>query len=324
LVLVSSGLSVALLVGPQAQQTAVWRGHEGPITDFAFSPGGNVAVSSGLDGTVRIWEVRTGKQTRILAGHDNEVFAVAVSADGRLIASADYDGVILVHTEDGKRRRKLSGFPGWTADVAVSPDGKRIAGWAMDGDIWIWDLGDGRLFRKLEGEKNRWGMALAWSPDGRYLAAGRIAVTIWDPENGERIKTLEGHKDFVRDLAFSPDGRVLASSSMDKTVRVWSLESGENRHVFRPEGLVVFSKDGPVTSPISLPSTSVCFSPDGTLLASGGADRVVRLWDVKTGEMIRRFEGNRMTVTAVSFSPDGKRLGSAGLDRTIRVWDLEK
>jgi WD40 repeat protein len=321
-ILVSVGLSLAP-IRPQEQQAGVWKGHRGAVTDFAFSPGGDFAVSSSLDGSVRTWEAATGTPLQVLSGHSNEVFAVSVSGDGRIV-SADYDGTILVHTKEGALERTLTGFPGWSADVAVSLDGRRAAAWAMDGSLWIWDLSSGSLVRKLEGEKNRWGMALAWSPDGRYLAAGRVAVTIWDAENGEKVSTFEGHRDFVRDLAFSPDGRLLASASMDKTVRVWSLGLGKSLHTFRPADFVVFTKNGTVASPISVPMTCVCFSPDGTALASGGADRVVRLWDIKTGEMLRRFEGHRMTIMAVSFSPDGRRLGSASLDHTIRVWRLDK
>ncbi len=308
----------------QEHQAAVWKGHDGPVTDFGFSPAGDFAVSSSLDGTVRIWATQAGNTVKVLTDHKSEVFAVAMFGNGPLVASTDYSGTVLIHTIAGKLERRLTGFPGWAVDVAVSPDGTQAAAWAMDGGIWIWNLDSGDLIRKLEGEKNRWGMALAWSPDGRFIAAGRVAVTIWNAKSGDKFKTLEGHRDFVRDLAFSPDGRFLASAAMDRTVRIWNLESDELMYTLQPEGFVVFTKSGPVSNPISVPMTCVCFSPDGTLLATGGADRVVRLWDTKTGQMLRQFEGHRMTVTAVSFSPEGKRLGSASLDRTIRIWPLER
>ncbi len=308
----------------QEHQAAVWKGHDGPVTDFVFSPAGDFAVSSSLDGTVRIWATQMGNTVKVLTDHKSEVFAVAIFGNGPLVASTDYSGAILVYTIDGKLKHRLTGFPGWAVDVAVSPDGTQAAAWAMDGGIWIWNLDSGGLIRKLEGEKNRWGMALAWSPDNKLLAAGRVGVTIWNAESGEKVKTLEGHRDFVRDLAFSAGGRFLASAAMDKTVRIWNLESGELMHTLQPEGFVVFTKSGPVSNPISVPMTCVCFSGDGTLLATGGADRVVRLWEAKTGKMVRQFEGHRRTVTAVCFSPDGKRLGSASLDRTIRIWQLDK
>jgi WD40 repeat protein len=304
-----------------SKESTIWKGHEAGITAITLSPDGTRLASSGLDGTIRVWDTTSGRVFKVMRARDAELYAVAFARGGGLLVTTGNTGALTVFdARSGKTVREIKGLDGWSVDLAVSPDGRQVAAWGMDGRIFVWDLERKGPPRALVGESKKWGMALAWSPDGRVLAAGRASITLWDVERGSRLGELAGHKDFIRSLAFSPDGRLLASTGLDKTVRVWNIPEARERYVLKPEGLVHPSTVGPVTEPIRVPLLAVAFSPDGKTLATAGADRLVRLWEVETGRFIRSFEGHTMSVTALAFAPDGKTLFSAGLDKTVRVW----
>ena len=157
---------------------------------------------------------------------------------------------------------------------------------------------------------------------------------------------LKGHTGDVTSVSFSPDGQMLASGSVDKTVRVWDVNTGVllNTLIGHTDMVtsVSFSPDGQMLTSgswdktvilwrgvgIFLPLightsvvTSVSFSPDGNTLASGSSDKTVRLWDVNTGRHLHTLKGHTHKVTSVSFSPDGNTLASGSSDKTVRVWD---
>jgi WD40 repeat protein/energy-coupling factor transporter ATP-binding protein EcfA2 len=119
---------------------------------------------------------------------------------------------------------------------------------------------------------------------------------------------LIGHFDQVRDAAFSPDGSTVATASLDGTIRLWNVATGE------PRASPLRGHTGGVTA--------VAFSPDGRTLASGGDDRTVRLWDAGTGEERGPpLRGHTGAVTDVAFSPDGRTVASGSEDRSLRLWD---
>jgi uncharacterized protein (TIGR03067 family) len=152
--------------------------------------------------------------------------------------------------------------------------------------------------------------ALAFSPDGKVLAAGNgiRGLWLWDVKTGEHLASLEGHTADISCVKFSPDGKILASSSLDTTIHLWDLQAGKYLATLGPMYGSVYSVD---------------FSPDGKAIAIGGTFETIKLRDVATGKTIRTFEGHTKTVYSVVFSPDGKLLASAGEDNVVRLWDVQ-
>ncbi len=153
-------------------------------------------------------------------------------------------------------------------------------------------------------------LSVAFSPDGKFLAAGDTNGTIhlWQISNAQKLLTCKGHRSWVTSVAFSPDGKILASSSStDYTIKLWNTSTGYNLDTLRGHHHGVWS---------------VAFSPDGNTLASGSEDYSVKLWDVHTGECLQTFLGKQSEVWSVAFSPDGNTLANVGDDFTLQLWDI--
>lgn len=212
------------------------------------------------------------------------VRAVAVSADGKVVASGRGNKLHL-YKPTGEFLKTL-------ADPNLkAPDGKPA---------------DAAHISLVE--------SLAFSPDGKTLSSGSYQeVKLWDPDTGTLKQTITGFIDRVVALHYSPDGKFLATGGGAPT------EDGEVK-LFDQAGKPVADFKAPHSDTV----LGVCFSPDSTKLATCGADKFVKVWEVPSGKFLKSFEGHTHHVLDVGWKPDGKLLASGGADNAIKVWDYEK
>ena len=345
-----SGMIMIMLWDTASGQLKTTLDGHGPMV---FSPDGATLASSdsNIDGRVQLWDVASGQPKAALEGSENYgILSMAFSPDGATLASSlassnIYGGVRLWDVASGQPKTTLEGSENYA--MAFSPDGATLASSSIDGGVRLWDVASGQLKTTLNGDWHRIN-SLAFLPDGSALAIAREDGTagLWDMANGLFKAILKEDSRGVLSLAFSPDGSTLASSNWDGTVGLWDMADGlfkvlgeyaDNNHplAFSPDGSTLASgffgmvrlwdtASGQVqdnwpghTRSVS----SVVFSPDCTILASGSLDGTIRLWDVAGGQIKTILENPGGPVNSVAFSPDGSILAS-GSDGTVRLWDV--
>ncbi len=272
--------------------------------ELVFSPDGRWLASGGGNNPVKIWEITTGKETSTLSERSKKATPVTFSLDGRLLACSR-EGVIIIW--DVSTRREVATLGGRSAnEVALSPEGRWLAAFGNPGALW--DLSTGLQIKTLVE-----GISGAFSPDGHMLAIGCRDTTIklWRVGSWQSLGALVGHKDTVEDVAFSPDGRIIASTSgyslTEPTFKLWDVES---RRELRE------------LSGVSGRTSALAFSRDGRWLAASSNYREVKIWDVRSGSQTHTFLGHNDNVTAVTFSSDGRYVASGSWDGAIKIWDL--
>jgi len=303
--------------------------HDGIVRCVDFSPDGSLFATAGTDAIVKIWDSESGALICTLTGHTITVHTAVFSPDGRLLATCGDDHYVGVwRVETGERLRWFEASPSDAIiAVAFDPQGTRLA--TGSGSYWgyhprdysvkIWNLSDGRQlaeFRDFGGAI----YSVAFSPDGRWLAAGSEdgRIRVFDLATGDRSFLGEVSPSAVWSVDFSPSGQWLAAAygrghthgnEPDNRAQVWNWRNGE---------LVCALEHGKRTRDSSVYSAR--FAPDERRLVTVGVDRMARVWEVPSGRQIARYAGHGDHVMSAEFSPSSDRVITGSVDHTVKLW----
>jgi WD40 repeat protein/predicted Ser/Thr protein kinase len=327
----------------------VLRGHRSYVYPVTFSPDGRWIASGDWDNKVRLWDARTGEAACEPLDNGDLVKTLDFSPDGTRLVSARQDRLQVWDVATGRRLKEIQVPAPNILAVEFRPDGVTLAALDGSGGVTIFDDKSGVAVARLHVGAAHDSKALAYSPDGRWLAAAgpdQKTICLFDAHTYEPLAQFPGHEELIRALTFSPDSRRLASCSADHTIRIWQVEGGrwrvrgeENSREVEGGGSRVKIDEGVAPSTVDpSPSTlhpppcqvlsghtdevfAVAFHPDGSRLASAGRDRAVWLWDLARGTEVARLQGHTSYVWSLAFSPDGATLASGSGDFTVRLWD---
>ena len=304
---------VLLMEAASGRTLRLFEGHKQNLVDLDWR--GDRIASVDRDSIVLVWEPDTGAVALTTSVSPFiGIGRIAMSPDGSRVAVATMlNKVSLLELTEGKEVFTTS-IENSLPLLAYSKDGRYLAFSQKSREVCVLDGGPSSLVWSLRGHKETGEtLAVAFSPDGRFLAGGHKQVSVWDASSGEELAPFPQVHNNFRVMAFSPDQQTLAAGSFNLLghpepgeVKVWDVETRQELLTFREH-----------TRNIS----DLAYSPDGRRIASASEDRSVKVWDVRTGRVELNFTNHQGIPHAVAFSHNGTKIASSCADNKVRMWD---
>lgn len=300
--------------------------HSGQVISTIITLDGHKAIS--LDSiSLQIRDLRTGQFLMNIKKEKTYINCVDLTPDGNYAVSGGRSvSEQVMDVWDLTSGTCLRNFGGKTEikKICLTPDGTKVVAACSDENVRVWDMSGGHELWKYEGHYSAIS-CLIISHDGRLAvtAGGGIqygstanqdcTIRVWDMKNGQCLRIMEGHTNFVSCILEIPGSNCIISGSWDHTLRIWDLKSGKCIHVM--EEFTTFS--------IKSSPNCLCLTPDSHYAIYGGTMfGKLLMWDLKSGKMVRSFSGNHgFRINCVCMSRNGRYLIS-GSEKSMHVWDI--
>jgi WD40 repeat protein len=319
-----------------------------PVRGLRFRDDSRSLLAATEDGRVRTYLTDSGAMTSDWMIHPNAIYRLEVARDGSRFAVLGHDAVTVFDPTGRVISYSDVGGTGLSA-MTFSPDGSMILAGGRDRVLRVHNADTGSLIRDIP-LSNGTIRSIGYAPDGKSIAVGG-----WWRIDFLNAATWQKERSFAASAAivvasYSNDGSLLFSSSDNGDIRCWELKTRETTRLSGHEGAVcgAFAPDarsfatGDLAGTLRLWSTAdstqptrqiaahkgrvrcVRFHPTRPLIASGGRDGTIRVFDLATGAIVREFpDYNDSTVQSIDFSPDGTRIAYTRTDRTTVVRQLD-
>jgi WD40 repeat protein len=324
---------------------------EGAIFQVALSRDGRKCASGASSGTVRIWETGTAQCIATLSEHSSLVFSVGLTADGVTAASGGLDGTIRVWNVPGARcTATIQSYMGGIRSISLSRDGELFAAGSVDGSVRVWATRSAARHAVVNAGSGVISVKLTSGAE-RVAIGGYGPVQLWSLSPVRYLRSVTGHAGMVYRVALTTDDTLLATGASDGTLRLCHLTSEDDATVYARYDSsinnVAISGDGQVLAalilneaidlwsvdrhervarfPIGMSRSgwALALSEDGRVLASGGEDGVVRVWDGLEQHPRLTLDAHAGGTLSCALSMDGLYLATSGGDGRVRLWSVD-
>lgn len=286
-----------------ADTAIVFEAHDNYVLDLKFTPDSSTLISCGMDALIRLWSAPGWRHETTLAGHEKSVNSLSLSADGRTLASGSTDGTVRLWTlPGGHLQHTMEVSKKTVAAVAIGPGDDQVASASYGGKVAIWRLDGAPLCAFKASKKNL--SSVTYAASNTLVVSGLGGeLTLWSLPEGEAVGTLAGHATAAGHLHRLDTSRLL-SLGYEGDLRVWdvarlqllevvqleppgarglALSPDRARAAVSFKGMIQLRTvaDWAVQRVFDVRANAIygmAFSPDGSWLAAGAADKKIRVW----------------------------------------------
>ena len=303
------------------------------VNEAIYSTDGKLILTASNDNTATAWQSLDSAKVKVFTG---------------ILNSAEKGG--LNYDPNNYWESYIAKYVRLKNTILLSPDGKGFLKGKSGTKAKLWDIAGGEPYVEYTGHQKAV-LCFDYSKDGNNLLTGDGAgkAILWNNKTGKKLLDLDGHREPLFDVKFSPDGDNILTSSWDATTVVWDTKTGKKvttldfnnsasySTAFTPDGLYIVTARLGKTLDMWEPDSktiiksfvghtdiisSVSFNPvNKNQMLTSSWDGTIRVWDIATGLMLKKFKGPQGAVHTAIYSSDGKYIVSGGDDRIIRIWD---